>query len=258
MDYKIDKTIPIPYYYQIEQKIKEAIEKGELKPEQFIPSERELSEGFGVSRITIRKALEDLSIEGKIKKIKGKGAIITKPKIEGQLFNKLIGTYKDLKDKGFKITNKILDFKIIEPGESVKKKLNLLSRGKVYRFERIRFLDDEPYHYSETFIPQKICPDFDHNILIDKSLIDVLEKNYKLKIYKLRRVLEADIASREESELFKIKIGSPILTFYNTAFLKNGTPIEYTLNKIRGDMSKFEIEISLEGVENIRHDIKNN
>ena len=258
MDYKIDKTIPIPYYYQIQQKIKEAIKKGELKPEQFIPPERNLSEEFNVSRITIRKALEGLSIDGTIRKIRGKGAIISKPKIEGQLFNRLIGTYKDLEDKGFKITNKILNFEIIEPDESVRKELDLLSREKVYRFERIRSLDDEPYHYSETFIPQRICPDFNHNLLIEGSLISVLDENYKLKIYKVRRILEASVASREESELFKIKVGSPILTFYNTAFLKKGTPVEYTLNKIRGDMSKFKIDISLEGVEDIRHDIKNN
>jgi len=258
MDYKIDKTTPIPYYYQIQLKIKEALKKGELKPEQFIPPERDLSEEFDVSRITIRKALEGLSVEGVIKRIKGKGAIIAKPKIEGQLFNRLIGTYQDLEDKGFKITDKILDFKIIESSESVTKELNLLSREKVYRLERIRFLDDEPYHYSKTFIPQKICPDFDYNILIKKSLINVLEKKYRLKIYKVRRLLEAGIASKEESDLFKIKIGSPILTFYNTAFLKKGTPIEYTLNKIRGDMSKFEIEISLDGVEDIRHNIRNN
>lgn len=257
MDYKIDKTIPIPYYYQIQQKVKEAIKRGELKPDQFIPPERDLSEKFGVSRITTRKALEGLSIEGVIRKIKGKGAVIAKPKIEGQLFNRLIGTYQDLKDKGFKITNKILDFKIIEPSESVKKELNLLPKEKVYRFERIRFLDNEPYHYSKTFMTEKICPNFDYNLLIKESLIKVLEQNYGLKIYRVRRVLEAGIASIEDSKLFKIKIGAPILTFYNTAFLKEGTPIEYTLNKIRGDMSKFEIEISLEGVKDIKHNIKN-
>ena len=62
----------------------------------------------------------------------------------------------------------------------------------------------------------------------------------------------------EDSKLFKIKIGVPILAFYNTTFLKDETPIEYTLNKIRGDMSKFDIEISLEGVEDIKHSIKGN
>ena len=258
MDYKIDKTIPIPYYYQIQQQIIGAIKKGEWKSDQFIPPERDLSEKFGVSRITTRKALENLSVEGVIRKIKGKGAIVAKPKIEGQLFNRLIGTYQDLKDKGFKITNKILDFKIIEPGELVKKELNLLPQDKVIRFERIRFLDNEPYHYSKTFMPQKICPDFDYKLLVKKSLIKVLEENYKLKIYRVRRVLEAGIASIEDSKLFKIKIGAPILTFYNTAFLKEGAPIEYTLNKIRGDISKFEIDISLKGVKDIKYNIKNN
>jgi GntR family transcriptional regulator len=257
MDYKIDKTIPIPYYYQIQQRIKEAIKKGEWKSDLFIPTERDLSEKFQVSRITTRKALESLSLEGVIRKIKGRGAIVAKPKIEGQLFNRLIGTYQDLKDKGFKITNKILDFKIIEPNELVRKELNLLPKEKVYRFERIRFLDNEPYHYSKTFMPQKTCPNFDYNLLIKKSLIKVLEENYKLKIYRVRRVLEASIASMEDSKLFKVKIGAPILTFYNTAFLKEGTPIEYTLNKIRGDMSKFDIEISLEGVKDIKHNIRN-
>ncbi len=107
-------------------------------------------------------------------------------------------------------------------------------------------------------MPQKVCPDFDYKLLIKKSFIKALEENYGLKIYKIRRILEASIASIEDSKLFKIKIGSPILTFYNTAFLKEGTPIEYTLNKIRGDMSKFKIEISLDGVEDIKHKIKSN
>ncbi|MBU4293094.1 MAG: GntR family transcriptional regulator, partial [Actinobacteria bacterium] len=253
-----DKTIPIPYYYQVQQRIKEAIKKGEWKSGQFIPTERDLSDKFQVSRITTRKALESLSIEGVIRKIKGKGATVAKPKIEGQLFNRLIGTYQDLKDKGFKITNKILDFKIIEPKESARKELNLLPKEKVYRFERIRFLDNEPYHYSKTFMTEKICPNFVYKLLIKNSLIKVLEESYELKIYRVRRVLEAGVASMEDSKLFKIKIGAPILAFYNTAFLKDGTPIEYTLNKIRGDMSKFDIEISLEGVEDIKHNIKNN
>ena len=55
----------------------------------------------------------------------------------------------------------------------------------------------------------------------------MLKQNYGLKIYRVRRVLEAGIASMEDSKLFKIKIGAPILTFYNTAFLKDETPIEY-------------------------------
>ena len=128
-------------------------------------------------KITTRKALESLSLEGVIRKVKGKGAIVAKPKIEVKLFNRLIGTYQDLKDKGFKITNKILDFKIIEPSESVRKELNLLPKEKVYRFERIRFLDNEPYHYSKIFMSQKIYPNFDYNLLI-KVLNKIMDQRF--------------------------------------------------------------------------------
>ena len=70
MDYNIDRKKPIPYYYQIQQQIITAIENSEWKPDEFIPSEREISDKFKVSRITTRKALDNLMIEGYIKKSK--------------------------------------------------------------------------------------------------------------------------------------------------------------------------------------------
>ncbi|MCL5070472.1 MAG: GntR family transcriptional regulator [Actinobacteria bacterium] len=114
IDYNIDKSNPTPFYYQIQKKITEAIESNLWKPGELLPSERELSYNFQVSRITTRKALERLMVDGYIRKIKGRGAVISKPRIQEQLFNKLIGTYQDLKEKGFDITNKIMDFKIIK------------------------------------------------------------------------------------------------------------------------------------------------
>ncbi|PKM48925.1 MAG: hypothetical protein CVV02_18225, partial [Firmicutes bacterium HGW-Firmicutes-7] len=181
-----------------------------------------------------------------------------KPRIEGQLFNRLIGTFQDLKDKGFEIKNEILSFEIIKAEKNITKELNLSENEEIFRFERLRYIDEEPYHFSRTSIPEKICPNFDPKFLIDNSLIQVLENKYDLKIYKVKRILQANVATVEDSKLFKIKIGSPILTFFNTAFIKDGTPIEYTLNKIRGDMSKFEIEISLEKVEDMSHIINKN
>ncbi len=255
MDYNINKEIPMPYYFQIQTVLKKAIEAREWKPGDFIPAERELSKNFQVSRITTRKALDNLVREGLIKIIKGKGAVVAKPKIEEQIFYKLMGTYQDLKEKGLKITNKILSYRIIEPEDKVLENLDISPGDKVFDFERLRFIDGEPYHYSKTFMPQKRCPEFNYKLLIEKSLFKLLEE-YGLKIYRVKRVLEASVASMEESKLFKIKIGSPILTFYNTAYINDGTPIEYTTNKIRGDMSKFNIEISMEKIEDLSYEVK--
>jgi GntR family transcriptional regulator len=255
MIYKIEKDSPIPYYYQIQQLIKKAIKAGEWKPGEFLPAERDLSESFNVSRVTIRQALDNLILEGIIKKIKAKGTVVSKPKIEEQLFNKLIGTYQDLIEKGFKITNRILSFCLEIPDENEILNLNLSSSDRIFRVERLRFIDDQPYHYSFTAISQKLCPDFNAELLINDSMINVLDKNYGLKIYRVKRILEATIATQQDSKLFKTRIGAPVLLFYNTAFLKDGTPVEYTLNKIRGDISKFQIEISLDKVEGIAHNI---
>lgn len=255
MDYKIDKDIPIPYYYQIQQSLKDFILNGKWKPGDFILSERELSELFKVSRITVRKALDNLLIEGLIKKVKGKGTVVAKPKIEEQLFNKLIGTYQDLTEKGFKVKNKILSFVLKDPDEQEISNLKISSSDKIFKVERLRYMEDEPYHYSITSIPRKLCSNFDVNLMINDSLIHVMDKYYGLKIYKLKRVLESTIASPQEAKLFGIKVGSPILLFYNTALSENGTPIEFSLNKIRGDMAKFQIEISVDKVEDISQTI---
>jgi len=251
IDYDIDKDNPVPFYYQIQKRIIEAIENSVWKPGELIPSERELSNSFKVSRITTRKALERLMIEGYIKKIKGRGATIAKPKIQEQLFNKVIGTFQDLKESGYEITNKILDFNIIVPGLEERIALNIVEGENVFNIKRLRFIDGEPYHYSDIFLPVKIYPDFKPGFLENESLINVLETKYGLKIYRLKRVFFPTIANVQEVNLFKIKIGSPMLTFSNTAFLKDSTPIEYTINIIRGDMSKFEINISLDKVEDI-------
>ncbi|MCD4669299.1 MAG: GntR family transcriptional regulator, partial [Actinomycetia bacterium] len=93
---EIKKEIPIPYYYQIEKILEESIENGEFRVNEFLPSERELSAKFNVSKITTRKALSNLEFKGLIKKVKGKGSIVSNKKIEGRILNKLIGTFKDL------------------------------------------------------------------------------------------------------------------------------------------------------------------
>lgn len=135
---------------------------------------------LNVSRITIRKSLDLLMSEGIVKKIKGKGSIIAVPKIEEQILSRLVGTYEDLSEKGFKITNNIISFKLSESNEKFLDSLNLLTGDKVYIFERVGFINNEPYQYSKTYFPEKFCPNFDrfYKNLIDKSFYKILEEKY--------------------------------------------------------------------------------
>lgn len=240
---ELKKEIPIPYYYQIEKILEESIEKGEYEVNDFLPSERELSSKFNVSKITIRKALSNLEFKGLIKKVKGKGSVIRNKKIEGRILNKMIGTFTDLVEMGFDINNEILNSDILKTSAEVRSKLDLEPDEKVLSFERLRFIDKEPYQYSNSFIPTKFIPEFDLNLVASRSLYEVLESEFSLKINKITRIVEAGIASAIDSSMFKIKEGSPILAFENIAYINNNRPIEFSYNRIRGDLSKFQIDI---------------
>lgn len=253
MIYTIDKKSPIPFYYQIEQSLIKALENGEWDVGEFIPSERELSEKFNVSRITIRKALGNLIGEGLLKKVKGRGTLVAEPRIEEHLFNKLIGVYEDLLEKGYKVTNKIIDFSKTTPEGFIAKYLNLNSTDEVFIIERLRFIGSEPYQHTMTYIPEKIFPNFDYRDLINGSLYKLFEEKYGLRIYRIRRIIEADIASTKDIELFKLKKCSSIMSFRNITYIKNNIPVEFSFNRIRGDRTRFEIELSSERVEELVH-----
>lgn len=241
---KILREIPIPYYYQIEKILEESIKKNEYKVNDYLPSERELSKEFNVSKITIRKALSNLEFKGLIKKVKGKGSIVSDKKIEGRILNKMIGTFNDLVGMGFDVKNKILSNNILKPPAEVRSKLNIDLDEEVLQFERIRLIDNEPYQYSNSFIPIKLIPEFNIDLIINKSLYEVLEHDFSLKINRITRILEASIASALDAKMFKIKEGFPILIFENITYLAGNKPMEFSWNRIRGDLSKFQIDIS--------------
>ena len=253
MKYDLDNDSPVPLYYQIQKSIMDALESNEWKTGEIMPSERELSNNFKVSRITIRKALERLIYEGYINKKRGRGAVILGPKVQERLFDRLTGTFQDLNEKGFDIKNKILSYNQRIPKIDEQENLKINKKEAVIFFKRLRFIDGVAYHYSETSIPRKICPNLDSKLLVNDSLINVLTKDYALNIYKVKRVLFASIAGIKESKLLNIQVGSPIFSFYNTAYLKDSTAVEYSLNKIRGDISKFEINITRDKVENVAY-----
>lgn len=245
MDYNINKNSPIPYYYQIQLQLIDAIEKGQWKPNEFIPSERELSNKFEVSRITTKRAINNLRAEGYLKIIKGKGSIISQPKIEEHFFYNPITTFREFKKKGYKVENKICKFEIILPEDIIRENLNLLPEDQIYYIERLRFLNDEPYHYTKSYLPTKLYNDLKPDDLIDNAIFDLLTEKYNQKIIKLEKIFESSKTSFEDAKLFSTSVNFPILFFTNKTFNELNNPIEFSYNKIRGDLSKFKIIINI-------------
>jgi GntR family transcriptional regulator len=239
----IKKDSPIPYYFQLEEILREEIESGRWAPGQRIPSESELCEILGVSRTVVRQALNELVNEGLLYRRKGKGTFVSRSKIAESLVQNLTGFYEDMVAKGLMPITHVLEQKLIPASKKVAGMLNLKEGDQVIKIDRLRSVGNGPILIVTTFLPYQICPALLEEDLTNQSLYAVLEDRYKLEIARGRRTLEAISASEEDAKLLGVEEGDPIILLKSVSYLENGEPIEYFEAKHRGDRSRFEVEL---------------
>ncbi len=251
----IRRDSPVPYYYQLEEFLREQIENGTWKPGQKIPSEAELCAAFDVSRTVVRQALNELVQEGVLYRRKGKGTFVAEPKIRESLVQNLTGFYEDTVALGLKPSTKVLEQKVIPAPPKIAEALGLQENDPVIMIDRLRFVDSEPIVVVITYVPYDLCPELINEDVSTRSLYEILEKKYGLELVYGRRTLEAVAATREEAELLELEEGDPIVLLRSISYLKDGRPIEYFKARHRGDRSRFEVELFRPGqVEKLSHE----
>ncbi|MDI3547286.1 MAG: GntR family transcriptional regulator, N-acetylglucosamine utilization regulator [Halanaerobiales bacterium] len=239
----LDKNTPIPLYYQLKEILREKIETGELKPGDLLPSERELSEKYKISRPTIRQALKELVNEGLLYREKGRGTFVSEPKINYGFIQKLTTFYDDMVEKGYIMRTKVLEKDIKLVTKVIAKKLNIEENEKVIYISRIRYIENEPIVSVVNHIPYKLCPDLINEDLEDKSLYRILAEKYELVAYKARVTLEPIVASEYDSELLNIEEGAPIHLMQNITYTKENIIMDYFESHFRGDKGKVMVEL---------------
>ncbi|MDK2801238.1 MAG: GntR family transcriptional regulator, N-acetylglucosamine utilization regulator [Clostridiales bacterium] len=239
----INKNVPIPLYYQLKEIILDEIKKGNLMPEDPIPTEKELSEVFEISRTTIRQAITELVKDGYLYRVKGKGTFIAKPKINQDFIKKLETFNEQIRRAGLTPSTKVLEFTVVEATEEIALALQIPMHEKVIKLCRLRFADKEPIVIVKTYLPYNLCSSVLQHDMEKESLYQVLSKNLETKIYKVSRTVEAIIAGQHESELLQIKKGYPIQFFKTIGYNQMGRPIEYSIARYRGDRNSFTVEV---------------
>lgn len=235
----IDKYSPIPMYYQLEELIKNSIEEGKLKPGDTLPSEREYTEKYEISKMTVRQATTNLVHNGYLVRERGKGTFVANQKIE-QTLKGLTSFSEDMRSKGMEPGTKILDFKIVSTDQDIAKKLNIEEGSPIYKIERVRLADGFPMAYETSFL--SIVSGLTEEI-IKGSLYDHVEKTLGLTIDYATQVMEASTARARESDILGIHEGAPILVISRITYLKNEKPLEVVNSIYRGDRYKFVIDI---------------
>src|SRR5690606_3088473 len=136
----LDKNSPIPVYYQLEERLKESIEKKEWEEGQIIPSERVLSEQYGISRMTVRQAIQNLVRDGYLYREKGKGTFVAANKIE-QPLQGLTSFTEDMRSRGLKPGTRLLDFSVVAAEGELVRKLRVAEGESVIVIKRVRLAD---------------------------------------------------------------------------------------------------------------------
>jgi GntR family transcriptional regulator len=239
----LNKDIPIPYYYQLKEILLDYITKN--PDNQQIPTEVELSEHFGISRPTVRQAINELVFEGYLQRYKGKGTFITKPKINQSFLQVLDSFNNEMRKKGLTPSTKVLGMKMVKSDKSISEMLKIPIDSDVIQLRRLRSANDEPIVYVVTYLPYDKCHPIMDKDLESESMYDLLRTVCGCELLKAVRTLEATIAGEYEAKLLSVEKGAPIQYIRSVTYLTDETPIEYSLARYRGDRSQFTFELGI-------------
>ncbi|MFJ9382736.1 GntR family transcriptional regulator [Peribacillus sp. NPDC101481] len=236
----IQKNSPSPIYHQLEEEIKGAIQNLELVPGEMIPSEKEYTEKYGISRMTVRQAISNLVNGGYLYRQRGKGTFVAQQKLERPLQG-LTSFSKDMISRGLEPSTRFISFTEINADHDLAAKLDVEAEAPIFELERIRLADRLPMAYERLFISKNLALDLTEEIAIT-SMHDYVEKTFGLKIQH-DQVIEAAIAQKKEAEMLEVVKGAPVLLIERRSTLDTNQPLGLVRSVYRADRYKFEIDL---------------
>ena len=238
---KLDRSGP-PAYAQIEDRVAEAIEAGELTPGDRLPSERELATQLKVSRMTLRQALDSLARRGLVVRSVGRrgGTFVAEPKIERDL-TAPAGLTEQLRRQGHLAGARVVSAEQIRAGRQAAEALSIPEGSFTHEIVRLRLSDGKPLALERSIFPAERFPGLLDRSL-DGSLYEILEQAYGTHLARTVERLEPVVADRHEASLLEGKPGMPLLLVERTAYGQDRVPVEWARDLFRGDRTRVVVE----------------
>lgn len=237
----LDKQSSIPIYIQIEGYLKQQIAQGIYPVQSLIPSERELADLFGVSRMTVRHSLTNLVKDGLLYREKGRGTFVAEEKMEQPLTG-LTSFTEDMKSRGLEPGTKLINFSQGGTDAQVTEKLGLVPGSSVHKVVRIRYADGRPMAIERSYLPVYLLPELDEEAL-QGSLYSYIEHHEKLTIGQATQRMEASLAKKEDADYLQIELPAAVVQIERVSMLEDGRVFEVVRSTYRSDRYKFISEI---------------
>ncbi len=240
---QLDKSVPIPLYFQLKELIVTAIKEGHYPSGSLIPTEKEFSEILQISRTTVRQAITELVQEGWLYRVKSKGTFVSTPKISQDFIMRLIPFAEQMESSGKTPRTEVLDMKTMAATDVVAAALGINVGDQVIYLYRRRFADDEPIVVVETFLPYSECSFVLDHDMEKESLYDVMSAKEETEVYCVKRQVEAVEATASDARYMDIKKGKPVQLFRSYGLNVFGKPMEYSVARYRADRNSFEVTV---------------
>lgn len=243
-DRQIDKTSSIPYYFQLKKILEEYLVSEHPGPDEPFPTEEWLSAQFGISRPTVRQAINELVVEGRLVRTKGKGTFLSKPKINQEFAMRIENYETEMNKKGMIPKTDVLKLTISKADLRVATALQIDAGDAVIELHRLRYANGEPFVIVITYLPYSKCPEMMNIDYVHQSLYTTMVNKYGFEVAWIERTLEGLLPTDHEAAVLKTEKCVPLLYFESIAYLKDNTPIEFSRAKYRGDRSRFIFKLA--------------
>lgn len=234
---------PVTKQRETRDRVLELIER--LTIGQAIPSERQLSTDFGVSRLTVRAALDELVREGYLVRRRGSGTFVSEPKIAQELT--MTSFSEDMRRLGMRPSSRTLDLRISPAGARLGRFLNVSPSEPVVVAKRLRLADEESMAIETLHVPEKLVPGLKARELETHSFYDLLRERYAITIASGVQRIEPTVTNEEESEALHVPLHSPAFLFERTSRAADGRIVEFVRSIYRGDRYVIVSELSPNG-----------
>jgi len=239
----IDKDGPLPLYHQVREVLLTLIKEAGLEEGSLIPTEREIGEKLQVSRITVRRAIDELVREGYLVAQQGKGTFVARPKIDRSMTQMQSFSEQMLKE-GHRPGSQLLSLRHEKASGHVAAVLNIEDDDWIWVVERLRYADDEPICISMTYLNLPLDVTLTPAELEQEtSLWAILDKK-GVRFTRSEETVQALTAGEREAELLNIEIGASLLLVEGVVYTADNTPIEYHEMFNRGDRYKYSIQLT--------------
>jgi len=218
-----------PLYLQVEETLREMIEGVDFEAGDRIPSERELADMMKVSRMTVRRAVEQLVVMGLLEHRSTSGTYVCEPEVRRTLSpNRIQGLSRQIENKGGRAGSRLLKFEIIRAPKKVAEYLCVRVGRKVILIQRLRLVDELPFCVETSYLLAEIFPDLSpEDVSGQQSLYELFRQRYQVNAAYSADILKISTATEEETALLGLESKAPVFYFRSIVYDAEGVPFEY-------------------------------